>query len=442
MTEILESCVEGKVKRYNDDDGWGFIEREGEPDVFFHASALVCSPPYKGEKVVFDVIRSTSPKHDREAQAVRRAGVSRTTGDVIEWHVEPGSWDARGEIAPLDGTALLPFSIRDLRTPISGGGPKPRPWHGATFAVAELVNGQQAVDVEIDTRYPLQRFAYLGREEEMVKDLKGKALDEDWDYRNTASNKESPILYNYLQFTFAKLRDEDRGLPPDQRKIRVLPDLTTPLAAFNTGLVDEKYKSIYALFEANEAGRTQRWRYRAFCVAGEGHGKVLARYFNPLPKPAAYFHSTSELLYDPDLPLHPDYSHILTHNRDRLPQEILDQIHGLDESKAIRRLTSDLDAAIEVAKKRAQWNYKTAIPHYFPSFKRIELLLPLCLVEDNRVDVALSVQRLETAYLANTILRLDWAYKSARLVCRPDSDWLAPKKIEQGPESLDLGDIE
>jgi hypothetical protein len=27
------------------------------------------------------------------------------------------------------------------------------------------------------------------------------------------------------------------------------------------------------------------------------------------------------------------------------------------------------------------------------------------------------------------MLPLDWAYKNARLVCRPDSDWLAPKEI-------------
>lgn len=99
-----------------------------------------------------------------------------------------------------------------------------------------------------------------------------------------------------------------------------------------------------------------------------------------------------------------------------------------------------LDEAIDVAKKRARWNYKTAIPHFFPSFKRLEFLLPLCLVRDERVDVALSVQKGDTGYLASTILRLDWAYKSARLVCRPDSDWLAPEKIEEPVEKSSLDD--
>ena len=58
-----------------------------------------------------------------------------------------------------------------------------------------------------------------------------------------------------------------------------------------------------------ERGRSQLWKFRALCIPGEGHGKLLASYFNPLPQPAQYFHSTPELLYDPDAPLHPDYTH-------------------------------------------------------------------------------------------------------------------------------------
>ena len=48
----------------------------------------------------------------------------------------------------------------------------------------------------------------------------------------------------------------------------------------------------------------------------------------------------------------------------------------------------------------------------------------------------------ETGYLTNTILRLDWcAYKSARLVCRPDSDWLAVDKIEEVREGVEGANI-
>ena len=97
-----------------------------------------------------------------------------------------------------------------------------------------------------------------------------------------------------------------------------------------------------------------------------------------------------------------------------------------------------LNGAIEVAKKRASWNYRTAIPHYFPTLKELQFLLPLCLLLDNQVDAALSVQKTDTGYLGNTVLPLDWAYKSARLVCRPDSDWLAPDQIEEITEGSEI----
>ncbi len=182
---------------------------------------------------------------------------------------------------------------------------------------------------------------------------------------------------------------------------------------------------------AGQYRHAQPWRFRAFCIPGEGHRKVVASYFNPLVGPAEYFHSTAELLFDPDLPLHLDYTHILTHNRDRLPAELLGLVRCMDESMAIRTLTMYVDQAVDIAKKRTRWNFRTAIPHYFPTFKRLEFLLPLCMLHDNRVDVALSVSKTDTGYLGSTILALDWAYKSARLVSRPDSDWLAPDRIDE-----------
>lgn len=441
MVEITAREVQGSVKSYKPDGGWGFIEHGDAKTEFFHISNLLCSPPYEGEAVVFDIAKSSSPEHEHEAVNVRRVACQLCTGDILEWEVEPGTWRTRGVIAAHDSGERLSFSSRDFRQDKSQGNPKPRPWHAASFGVVQVSGRRVAVDIELDTRYPLYRFAYLGTEEDMIHDLKVLCLPENWEYRHSAATKASPILHNYLHFTFARLWDEDRGVPDIQKKVRVRRDLQPPLAAFNTGLVDRKYKSIYALFDANEPGRQQKWRFRAFCIPGEGHGKVLASYFNPLPGPAAYFGSTVELLYDPNAPLHPDYTHILGQNRERLPKEILDQVARMDSTFAMRTLTMHLDEAIGVAKKRCSWNYRTAVPHYFPSFKRLEFLLPLCLVRDNRVDVALSVQKTDTGYLGHTILTLDWAYKSARLVCRPDSDWLTPEHIDETSEESDMGDL-
>ena len=56
----------------------------------------------------------------------------------------------------------------------------------------------------------------------------------------------------------------------------------------------------------------------------------------------------------------------------------------------------------------------------------IQLLLPLCLNQPDRADLALVVDKVGNSYRGNTVLTLDMAYRNARLITRPDSDWLRP----------------
>ena len=91
----------------------------------------------------------------------------------------------------------------------------------------------------------------------------------------------------------------------------------------------------------------------------------------------------------------------------------------------MRRLTNRLNDAIELAQKRAQWNYRTAVPAYYPTKGTMTLLLPLDLTDDERPDVALVSELMPTGvYVGHTILTMRMAYNNARLVSRPDSDWL------------------
>ncbi|SHO42612.1 cold-shock protein [Desulfopila aestuarii] len=51
--------VEGKVKWFNDAKGYGFIEQEGEKDVFVHYSSIVqegFKTLKEGEKVCFEIV--------------------------------------------------------------------------------------------------------------------------------------------------------------------------------------------------------------------------------------------------------------------------------------------------------------------------------------------------------------------------------------------------
>ena len=102
----------------------------------------------------------------------------------------------------------------------------------------------------------------------------------------------------------------------------------------------------------------------------------------------------------------------------------------VQDSRTYRRIMNRVKDAIDLSIKRVQWNFKTAIPTYYPRVRKLQLLLPVCLLSDEEVDMALAVEKTQSgSYLGHTVLPLDWAYKNARLVCRPDSDWLAPQDI-------------
>ena len=67
---------------------------------------------------------------------------------------------------------------------------------------------------------------------------------------------------------------------------------------------------------------------------------------------------------------------------------------------------------------------------YYPNAKKLQLLLPLALEDKKRIDVALvcnHVYKPEEGvnnYEGRTIFTLQMAYNNARLITRPDSDWL------------------
>ena len=63
-------------------------------------------------------------------------------------------------------------------------------------------------------------------------------------------------------------------------------------------------------------------------------------------------------------------------------------------------------------------------------------MIPLCLDSDHTADVALLVEKTESGnYLGHTILTLPMAYLDARLLCRPNSDWLQPDLISDAEDS-------
>lgn len=303
----------------------------------------------------------------------------------------------------------------------------------------------------------LERFAYLGDRADLLQELDDLALDEKWDLGDGSRS----ILYNYLRFTFYRLKEEG--------KIAVSAD--GGLAAFNTGLVNTRYEDIYACFEPNDPGRPQKWRFSQFCVAGmRGLGKRLVSQFGTLPQPAKYFSRMEDLLLDPSKEIYLSYEHIVVDNVDRLPLDFLadacrkdkealacidcirdgeSEAYGdlrdliCDRSDLFGELSRQIDDAVELAKKQVRWNFKTAIPCYFPTRDVMSLMLPLSLVDRSAADVALVVELQSSGnYLGQTILTLPMAYIDARLICRPGSEWLDTQRIDPADGTADPDDEE
>ena len=65
--------ITGKVKWFNNAKGYGFIEREGEDDVFVHFTAIA-GEGYKslteGQRVEFDVVEGTKGLQAANVQPV------------------------------------------------------------------------------------------------------------------------------------------------------------------------------------------------------------------------------------------------------------------------------------------------------------------------------------------------------------------------------------
>lgn len=124
--------------------------------------------------------------------------------------------------------------------------------------------------------------------------------------------------------------------------------------------------------------------------------------------------------------------HIVDDNVDRYPEILRDNAYMRGGM---------LERAITVAAAKAKANWRLAAPQYYwpaggTEAGRLQLLLPLSLLEPDQVDLALVIDRHPklaehsdtdgACYRAYTALPIEWAYRNARLITRPESYWLDP----------------
>lgn len=254
------------------------------------------------------------------------------------------------------------------------------------------------IELNFCTMITLFEYAWFPNFFDRVEELKLMAMEEDWDNKKNPTGK-YPILVNYIKHTFIKLCEEDKIVGQEDYSV------------FNVGLATPLQEEIFALFQRNrKAGASQQWYFIGWRKQSD---RDLLK-FGSLPDCANYFDNASDLIYDTNLELRLNVNHIVEDNIGRFPA----RLQEMDRYQ----LGILLEGTIRDAVRRVKRNYKTAVPQYYNG--KLQLLLPLCLTSRASADLALVVERQNDIYRASTCLTLDMAINNARLIAKPDDEWL------------------
>ncbi|AEM70797.1 MAG: DUF3825 domain-containing protein [Allomuricauda sp.] len=408
----------GKIKFYNNQKGYGWLYTEKpEEECFFHISNvegelqdLISCNKYEDEPLTFVTKPSTTHTDRMVAENIRLDLSKRNVGFVDEYDKGYG----RIICANTDKnfffhhSKLVGSENRYIR--VSKGDP-------VIFTGSENDKGLEALEVVVvDNRSSLEKFAEFDNFYESLSQLKVVAQEEDWDYIKNRTGYD-PVLYSYINHTFNRIESQDKLVLGKS-------SVGKEYAIFNTGLATKFQDDVYAYFQKLDVIDSDRkwkikepqYRFLEFNT-DQSH---FRKYLPKSPEIATYFSEAeiTELIYDYSLnggEIIIDREHIIS-RRSRFPSEIRE----LNDEKFL----DTIKKGIELALRRIKRNYKTAIPHYYDG--KIQFLMPLCLVSKSEADLALVVNKEEYVYKAHTVLTLDQAYNNARLLAKPDREWLNP----------------
>jgi len=257
--------------------------------------------------------------------------------------------------------------------------------------------------------YQIFKFAFFPDYENQIDFLAESLSDkEPWDYSDSRDTKHS-ILKNYLEFYYRKLKSEGKIKFTNNNKF----------ACFNTGIVTSNQEDIVVFFEEykGDLPSASPYYFKGFCKISDN--RILTHFGSQLPETADFFEKPELLILNPKYKIIPDIEHIIRDNRTRFPLHL----QNADDSEMRRQL----HGAIEDVTKKVKTNYKIAIPQYYEN--KIQLLLPLFLTSGSpNPDLVLVIDKVlnQDIYSAKTCLTLKMAYNNARLIVKPQSDWLKP----------------
>lgn len=228
-----------------------------------------------------------------------------------------------------------------------------------------------------------------------------------------------PKIRNYLNYTFKRLVELERESPGQHFSFSSDGEWIT----FNTGLQNKHGADLLAVFSAYKANPdrppqpSSDWVYKGCFSPTER--QYIDRFQSNVPDIAWYSKDSRDFVFNTQYAIEKDvFDHLFDRAKERagLPNAPDDVVRNY------------LRGAIENLIPKIKRNYKVAIPIYYVEEGRMQLLLPFQSVISAEDISCFLVDRDDDAeiYRLKTILDLDHAYFAARLITRPDKDWLNP----------------
>lgn len=252
----------------------------------------------------------------------------------------------------------------------------------------------------------LRKFAFCGNAEHFQNhliDLASLAQDEEWTHRE---DEPYHILKYYLYDTFDKLLADNKILFNEKETN----------ACFNTGLLTNNSEEIVAYFTLNNRPESQKWYLKGFYKTSS---REFMDNFNEIPKLVKYHQNYSDYYFNPEFRVTVNFEHILDENFDRIEKELGISSKGL--------LLTIFKGSWALTEPKISRNLRLVIPQYYKN--KISYLIPIVFNLDNKVvTMALAAERVDNdQYRANTIFTIEMAYAQARILMKPEAEWIIKK---------------
>jgi len=211
---------------------------------------------------------------------------------------------------------------------------------------------------------------------------------------------------------------------------------------FNTGLFTATGAEIYCVLQKSnhvcKEGTPLPYYVHAF--VSKKKTLMLKYKFPRSPLRVLYFEKPHLLMFDSSLKVVPNITQIVRDNQSRLPAQYRQPPFNDMDDQAKQAVLQWVEKAIRKAVNKSKNNYRLVVPQYYRG--HLQFLLPLALGSDNPMDCALVLQlekdrsvdnppfKPTAMYTGYKVLDLNKAYWNARMITKPNIDWLAPTAAE------------